>query len=261
MESLVVFARQPVAGDVKTRLAESIGHDAAVALYCAFLEDTAATCAQWRTQTAAGDPNRRLVLAVDPSVEDPILVEIARRGGMHLAEQGGGDLGDRLGRAMESEFSRGARAVCVIGSDSPTLPRFHLDQAFRALLFERVVFGPSFDGGYWLVGATRPAPDLFGGIPWSKPNTLDESLRNLRAQGLHAHLLPYWFDIDTLDDVAKLATQLVSARDERPNAFAATYAALAKWDLLHLQSCDHGAQRDLRSKLNTTATTAAGGHT
>ncbi len=226
MESLVVFARQPVAGAVKTRLAETIGDAAAVQLYCGFLEDTVTTCASWRKQTVGADPNRRLVFAVDPSADDPLIAELARRGGMHVVEQGEGDLGDRLQRAMDAEFSRGARAVCVIGSDAPTLPRSHLDHAFRALHFEPAVFGPSFDGGYWLVGAQRPAPDLFTNIPWSSEDTLDASLRHLRGSKTLGHLLPYWYDVDDAADLKRLVTQVVADRYERPGAHAATYAAL-----------------------------------
>ncbi len=232
MESLVVFARQPIAGEVKTRLAESVGTSAAVKLYCGFLEDTVSTCAAWRSQTVGADPNRRLVLAADPDGDDPVIAELARRGVMHVVEQGAGDLGQKLQRAMDSEFSRGARAVCVIGSDAPTLPRSHLDHAFRALHFEPAVFGPSFDGGYWIVGAQRPAPDLFNNIPWSADNTLDVSLRHLRANGVIGHLLPYWYDVDNADDVRRLVTQVVAERAIRSGAFPATFAALVECELI-----------------------------
>lgn len=238
MESLVVFARQPVAGAVKTRLAESIGDAAAVQLYCGFLEDTVTTCANWRKQTVGADPNRRLVFAVDPSADDPLIAELARRGGMHVVEQGEGDLGDRLKRAMDAEFARGARSVCVIGSDAPTLPRSHLDHAFRALHFEPAVFGPSFDGGYWLVGAQRPAPDLFTSIPWSSDLTLDASLRHLRRSKTHGHLLPYWYDVDDAPDLKRLVTQVVADRYERPDAHAATYQALLACEQIPKEDVD-----------------------
>src|SRR5690606_13468224 len=96
MESLVLFAKAPVPGLVKTRLAKERGARDAIILYAAFLRDTVATCAAWREQTVAADPNRRFVLYVDPYENDPIFTEAARISGARFLAQPEGDLGSKL---------------------------------------------------------------------------------------------------------------------------------------------------------------------
>lgn len=228
MESLLVFAKRPLAGRVKTRLAADRGEEQAALLYGAFLQDTARACLKWREQTVAVDPNRRLVWMLEPHGDDPVIVELARRCGARIVPQGDGDLGDRLSRAFKAEFERGARAVCAIGTDSPTLPPHLVDHAFRALMFERVVLGPTFDGGYWLVGAQRPAPDIFSDIPWSTPETLQTTLDKLRAQDAPGYLLPFWYDVDNDGDLDRLAWHVRALRDQDPTAATATWGALSQ---------------------------------
>lgn len=232
MESLVLFARSPVLGRVKTRLAKERGDSEALLLYTSFLLDTADACRRWRENKVAADQNRRLVLFVTPGYDDPILSEVCRRSGARPVVQPEGDLGERLAFAFEHEFSRGARAVCAVGSDSPTLPAHLLDHAFRALLWERAVFGPTFDGGYWLVGAQRPAPDLFSGIPWSTPSVLQRTLAQLRAQDVEGHLLPFWYDIDEAADLEKLVWHLRNLRATAPEAGAHSWRALTRIGLV-----------------------------
>ncbi len=212
METLILFTKAPLAGKTKTRLAKERGDDAALRLATAFLSDTAALCGRWRAAKSAVDANRRLVFYVDPLIEDPILVDLAWKAGARLEEQRGKDLGERLRHAFDAELARGSRAVCAIGSDSPTLPLHLLDHAFRALLWERVIIGPTFDGGYWLVGAQRPAPNLFDNIPWSTAAVVARTTSLLRTQGLAAHLLPFWYDVDEASDLERLVWHLKALR-------------------------------------------------
>ncbi|MCP4503783.1 MAG: glycosyltransferase [Deltaproteobacteria bacterium] len=209
METLALFVRQPQAKKTKTRLAKVIGEENTLRLYSAFLCDLAETCAQWAQQSVGVDPNRRLVLYAEPDVEDPVLAEIARRTGARTCSQVEGDLGERMRSCIEDEFNRGARSVCIIGSDSPHLMCHQLDHAFRALMWHHVVLGPSFDGGYWLVGSQRPAPDLFTDIPWSTSDVTRATLERCRnLGGAEPHLLPLSFDVDTAEDVQRLACHL-----------------------------------------------------
>lgn len=232
MESLVLFAKAPLAGRVKSRLAAERGPRDALILYSAFLRDTVAACARWRDQQVAVDPNRRLVLYVDPDENDPIFAEAARASGARMLQQPAGDLGERLRFAFEAEFARGARAVCAVGSDSPTLPAHELDHAFRALAWERVVIGPTFDGGYWLIGAQRPAPDVFSDIPWSTPSVVNRTLAKLRGQGVTPYLLPFWYDVDVASDLETLVWHLRNLRERDPSACAATWDALVRIGLV-----------------------------
>jgi len=232
MESLVVFAKTPIAGQVKTRLARERSERDALVLYAGFMRDLADSMRSWREQRVAADQNRRLVLAVTPHSEDPMIAEIAGLSGARIVVQPEGDLGTRMRTVIDDEFRRGARAVCVIGTDSPTLPAHLLDHAFRALLFERVVLGPTFDGGYWLVGAQRPAPDIFTGIPWSTSSVLMKTLALLRRQGVNAHLLPFWYDIDTAMDLERLVWHVKAMRAAEPNSVPATWKALSQIGLV-----------------------------
>jgi rSAM/selenodomain-associated transferase 1 len=227
VETLVLFAKAPVAGGVKTRLAKERGEHDAVILAAGFLLDTAAVCAQWKAQKIAVDQNRRVAIYGAPDVDDPILAEAARRAGARLEVQRGNDLGQRLRHAFEAEYERGARAVAAVGADSPTLPVHLLDEAFRALIWERVVLGPTFDGGYWLVGAQRPAPDLFSDVPWSTPAVLPHTVNKLRASGVEPHLLPFWYDVDQAADLERLVWHAKSLRASSSEQVAATWRALA----------------------------------
>jgi hypothetical protein len=232
METLVLFAKAPVAGATKTRLARERGDRDAVLLSAGFLLDTVDLCARWRAQKVAADQNRRVALYAAPDVDDPVLAEAAHRAGARLEVQKGADLGERLRNAFDAEYERGARAVCAIGADSPSLPLYLLDEAFRALVWERVVVGPTFDGGYWLVGAQRPAPDLFGDVPWSTPAVVPRTLNKLRAAGVEPHLLPFWYDVDEAADLERLVWHARAVRDRHPDRLSSTWRALEQVGLV-----------------------------
>ena len=233
-----MFAKAPLAGKTKTRLAKERGDDAALRLAMGFLTDTAALCGRWRArsgdQRGAVDVNRRLVFYVDPLLEDPILADLAWKAGARLELQQGKDLGERLRHAFDAELARGARAVCCIGSDSPTLPLHLLDHAFRALLWERVTLGPTFDGGYWLVGSQRPAPALFDDIPWSTSAVTARTASLLAGQGIAPHLLPFWYDVDDAADLERLLwhVQALRASPGAESVAPATLQALVDVGLL-----------------------------
>jgi rSAM/selenodomain-associated transferase 1 len=228
METLVLFAKAPLPGTTKTRLARERSDKDALILTSGFLMDTADTCARWRTEKVAVDQNRRVALYATPTVDDPVIAEAARRAGARLEVQSGDDLGARLRNAFEAEFERGARSVCAIGSDSPTLPLHHLDEAFRALVWEKVVLGPTFDGGYWLVGSQRPAPDLFTGVPWSTQAVLAHTLGKLQRQNVEPHVLPFWYDVDEAADLERLVWHTRALRQKRADAAPATWRALTQ---------------------------------
>ena len=195
MSTIVIFARAPVAGEVKTRLAKALGEDTALALYEAFLDDAC--------QLTAGLGARR-VLAVAGDIDHASLQRLAKSQRLELAPQGEGDLGARLDRAMTRELGRGP--VVIIGSDAPTLPRAELHRALDALVSHDVVLGPARDGGYWLIGARVPVPELFSDIPWSTPEVLP---RTLARVGERPHvLLREHYDVDTGEDVQHLQEEL-----------------------------------------------------
>lgn len=236
METLVLFARAPVAGATKNKLARERGERDAAVLAAGFLLDTVELCARWRTEKVAVDQNRRVVLYASSDVDDPVLAEAARRAGARLEAQAGNDLGERLRRAFDVEYERGARAVCAIGADSPTLPLHLLDEAFRALVWERVVVGPTFDGGYWLLGAQRPAPDLFTDVPWTTPAAVPHALNKMRVAGVEPHLLPFWYDVDEAADLERLVWHTRALRQSHPGDLASTWRALEQIGLVTSRS-------------------------
>ncbi len=211
MERVILFAKEPVPGRVKTRLAATIGADAACAVYTAFVTDTLARLARYE--------RARTVLAIRPADHGaPILSALAEQHHMATFTQTGADLGQRMANALERTIRADGKNTVLIGTDLPNLPLTHLDDAFDRLNRHELVFGPTTDGGYYLAGAAPRAlnglapgngnhwPDLanrlFGNIPWSAPNTLHTTLA--RGQGIPIALAPAWYDVDDIHDLHRL---------------------------------------------------------
>lgn len=191
---ILVFAKAPVAGEVKTRLASAIGAEAAADLARAFLIDTWAQV----QSTAGGRARPVLALSGDPSAID--------LGGAEVWPQGGGDLGERLARGIQKALDdEGAPWVIAIGADSPGMPSSLLSGAIRALDEADSVLGPCDDGGFYLLGLRRCPAGLLDDLPWSEATTFGATLARLRERGLTTAILGAFFDIDRPDDIERLA--------------------------------------------------------
>jgi rSAM/selenodomain-associated transferase 1 len=201
VDSFIVFAKEPVPGEVKTRLTPPLAPEQAATLYTAFVEDTVATVAR------AADPGDRKVISA-PNGPGPILTAIAGRHGFLTGDQQGDDLGARMRNAIAGEMSLGASAVVIVGSDSPTMPLDSLTRARELLRRKGAVLGPAGDGGYWLIGAAGGIPDLFEGIRWSTRDVLLATLERARAHAIELGLLPFWYDVDDVQDLRLLAAHL-----------------------------------------------------
>jgi hypothetical protein len=207
MKTVLMFAKAPEPGRVKTRLARSIGDDAAAALHDAFLRDLCADLAR-----ALGDSARRVLLyAGDP--EHPAFV-FAREHGWLLHPQPSGDLGDRLTEASRWAFEdEGAERVAMIGSDAPTLSARHLQAAWAALDTDGgggghdVSLVPSGDGGYVLLATRAHRPELYGHGVWSSHRTLGATLQ--AADDASVRLFDFWYDVDVIEDLELLRDHLV----------------------------------------------------
>jgi rSAM/selenodomain-associated transferase 1 len=127
-----------------------------------------------------------------------------------LLLQRGGDLGERLFHAVVDLLAAGFPAVCLVNSDSPTLPTSLLSDAAQALQApgDRVVLGPASDGGYYLIGLKRAHRRLFEEIAWSTPSVLAQTLERARGLPLEAHLLPEWYDVDDQRSLRLLCREL-----------------------------------------------------
>jgi uncharacterized protein len=203
-EALVVVARAPRAGEVKTRLAAVLGAERTLGLYVCFLRDTFAL------MEAARDarPGLSLVLCHTPADAGEEF-ECVERGGSLMLAQRGDDFGARLQNCFADLFAAGYEAVVVMDADSPTLPVEHLLAAFYELRDERtVVLGPARDGGYYLIGLRRLHAVLFEDIHWGTEAVLAETRERALAVGLELKLLPEWYDVDTPEELGRLRREL-----------------------------------------------------
>lgn len=184
-EQLIVFLKAPRPGQVKTRLARTLGAEAAAAAYVRLLRATLERIAEL--------PDVRLCFAPDEAVG-----EIAPFCRPHwtVAPQGDGDLGRRMRRAFQAAFREGAERVAIIGTDCPALNAGDIREAWSGLADHDVVLGPCRDGGYWLVALREDQPVLFEAIPWSTPEVLSRSLERAAAAGLRVKRLRTLEDVD-----------------------------------------------------------------
>jgi rSAM/selenodomain-associated transferase 1 len=144
-------------------------------------------------------------LACAPDIQEPFLRACAHRYGARLIAQGAGDLGDRMQRVARTLLTR-HRKVLLVGTDSPTLPLEFVAEAEQRLNVADLVFGPSEDGGYYLVGQRRLYPEIFHGVAWGGANVLRVTLAKLDPS--QVQLLRQWYDVDRPDDLARLRIDL-----------------------------------------------------
>jgi rSAM/selenodomain-associated transferase 1 len=193
---LVVFAKRPEPGQVKTRLCPPLTPEQAAAFYACMLEDVLETSAR-----AAAALGLEAVLAVHPPEAAGTLPAPA---GMRREPQQGADLGARMEHALVRELEGGRSPVLLRGSDSPTLGLATLDAALDALARADLVLCPDRDGGYNLVGLRRRAAGLFA-HPMSTGSVLMDTVAHARRLGLSHALLPMGFDVDAAADLELLA--------------------------------------------------------
>jgi rSAM/selenodomain-associated transferase 1 len=200
---LLIFARLPELGRVKTRLAQSVGDERALAVYEAMLRDVLAGVGP---STAATD------IEVCWAPTDIASAESLARafGDRALAMQTGETLGDRLSMAFsERFFFHRTQKIIAIGVDEPRLCRATIDHAFALLDSCEWVLGPAEDGGYYLVGCRAPAFDaeLFRDIKWGTNEVFPATLSRIRAAQNTVALLPARYDIDTVEDLQRYAAE------------------------------------------------------
>lgn len=193
-DALIVFARAPELGRVKTRLASEIGDAEALAAY----RELGRICWSNALAARAAGGCRALVAYTPRDGEDAVRAWLT--GADAYVAQQDGDLGERMLAALTAERDGGARRVVVIGTDCPTLSAGALADAFAALADADVVIGPATDGGYYLIGMSRAHRMLFADVPWSSAHTLAVTLGRARAAGLRVAQLHPLSDVDTADD-------------------------------------------------------------
>jgi uncharacterized protein len=201
--ALVIMAKLPRPGAVKTRLGGVLTDTESAELYTAFLDD--------KVDSVCAVDGALPVLAFTP--EEAAGWFAARYGSrIRLLAQRGGHLGERLASTASDLFAEGFSAVVLVDSDTPNLPRAYFSRALSALADGAdAVLGPTCDGGYYLLGTTRFRPELFRDIHWSTPLVAGQTLAIAHQRRLSVRVLPSWYDIDTPADLDRLASDLRSA--------------------------------------------------
>ena len=195
VDRILIFAKRPAAGHVKTRLTPPLPPDEAAAVYEACLRDVITLCARERAT---------LELWYH---DDPLAVTYFTNEFPHIVSkpQRDGSLGEKMFDAFARSFADGAGRVIIIGSDVPTLSDNIVHAALDDVRDSGMVLGPTSDGGYYLIGldqnAWKNATSLFDDVAWSTAAVFHQTITNARRAGLDARVLPGWYDVDTIEDL------------------------------------------------------------
>ena len=210
------MAKAPLAGTVKTRLVPPLTSEEAANLHVCFLRDMSANIAEVIERNDAEGL----------AVYTPIGAETAFDGlfppGFTLLAQRGESLGDRLCNATEDLLRQGYDSICLVNSDSPTLPGSLFDLAIELLSHDgdRVVLGAAADGGYYLIGLKNVHSRLFDRIAWSTSEVLAHTIERADEIGLEVKLLPRWYDVDDALMLDQLCKELFLSAEPDGNYFA-----------------------------------------
>lgn len=231
--ALATMTKAPRAGEVKTRLVPPLTHSEAAALSLCLLRDTAANMAEVVARTAA-DAIAVYAPAGAEEEYDRLLPECFR-----LLRQSSGSLGDRLFNATGDLLTGGYQSVCLINSDSPTLPPQRLKDAIAALERpgDRIVLGPADDGGYYLIGLKHAHRRVFEDVEWSTERVLRQTIERASEIQVDVALLPAWYDLDDARTLARACQELLSSNEN------GGYAAPRTREFLTRLVEEHGRER------------------
>ncbi|MBB5338137.1 TIGR04282 family arsenosugar biosynthesis glycosyltransferase [Tunturiibacter gelidoferens] len=231
--ALAVMAKAPRAGKVKTRLSPPLTPEQAADLNICFLKDTAENIA------SASVPGGAVgVISYTPAGDEGLFDNLLPVDFTLIPQRGDG-FGERLFATAQDLLSCGYGSVCLIDSDSPTVPVAAFEQAIAELQREgdRIVIGPAMDGGYYLIGLKRAHPELFAEITWSTPSVLSETVAAAKKADIEVVVLPLWYDVDDGETLELLTAELLG--DAQP-----PFATLAGYRAEHTRAY----LRSLRSR-------------
>ena len=191
--ALIIFAKAPIPGQVKTRLCPPLNPDEAASLHGSMVMDIA--------EQTRGIRRLDRFLACTPSSGHAFFQTLAIRYRLILCEQVGDDLGKRMDHALTESLKRGYQYALVIGTDIPALSLETYKRAVSLLKTQDIVLGPTHDGGYYLIGLKRPTPEIFTDISWSMGNVCVLTQEKAQVLGRTVGLLDFECDIDTFEDI------------------------------------------------------------
>jgi rSAM/selenodomain-associated transferase 1 len=215
--ALVIMAKEPKVGSTKTRMTPSLTLEEAARLYEVLLWDTIAL--------VAGIKNVDLAITVTPPESEAYFKRVAPTDTILIpveCENLGQCLSSSLSCLLEMKYKK----VFALNGDGPSLPADFIQQAIQKLEDHDLVLGPTYDGGYYLVGFKELLPEIFEDISWSTDRVLAQSLQQARQQGRSIHQLPIWYDVDDVDDLEKLQAEM---QNLPPDSLKHTRKYLEQW--------------------------------
>lgn len=218
MTTLGLFVKHPVPGSVKTRLAVELGAGRAAAVYAAFIADL--------VERFRGNADRRVLCFAPATAEAREYFAAIGGADYELWPQPEVDLGTRMAQFFAEQLVELRDRVVLIGSDSPTLPREYVEQAFALLQEVDCVVGPARDGGYYLIGQCGVCRPIFDRIDWSTPRVLAQTVDRVAESGARLGVLPPWYDVDTPEDWQFLVGHLRALQGIDPPRVE---TALSRW--------------------------------
>ncbi|RJQ56707.1 MAG: glycosyltransferase [Nitrospiraceae bacterium] len=199
--ALITFVKAPVPGAVKTRLQTDLAPDQVAEVYKSFVTEIVSRCSRLKGTDR--------LLGCAPDRRHHFLSEIAGKYRLKSFDQRGKDLGEKIVHAFQVHFKKGYSEIVLIGSDSPTIPMNYIRKAFAALKKHDLVLGPCCDGGLYLIGAKgKIIPRIFKDVPWDSSKVLNKTLDNIGPLDIKLFLLPFWYDVDTIEELRFLKKHL-----------------------------------------------------
>ena len=200
-KALIVFVKAPVAGRVKTRLQPNLSPDKIVELYKSFVTEIISKCVRLKEVDK--------FLGCAPTRDNNFLREITATYRLKSFDQKGKNLGEKIINAFQDHFKKGYKEIVLIGSDSPTMPIEYIKKAFLKLKKNDFVIGPCCDGGLYLVGAKKKIiSEIFQDMPWDTSEVLNKTLKKVNSLDIRFSMLPFWYDVDTINDLRFLENHL-----------------------------------------------------
>jgi len=190
-KQLIIFIKEPIAGQCKTRLIPLLGEQGAADFYKQLVSHSVTTAKQLN--------NIDIALYTYPETQHPFIQNLAANSATSIHSQQGKDLGERMYNALHTSLKSYAHCV-LIGSDCPGITSDYIEQAFKALESNTITLGPATDGGYVLIGCNKLSTSVFANTKWSSPTVLQQCLENIQQLNYSHHLLDELWDVDTPND-------------------------------------------------------------
>ena len=202
---IIVFAKAPIPGQVKTRLIPMMGPEAAAALHEKLVIHALTTAVKANLG--------QVDLWCSPSCKHPFFIHCSKEFQVKLYKQPEGDLGKRMGDALKKTLKKAPNAI-LIGTDCPSFTEKDMKEAARAMKRgAKAVLGPAEDGGYVLIGMRHYSPELFKGILWGTGSVMEETRKRLQRLGWRWHELRTFWDVDRPEDVERLVRESYLEKD------------------------------------------------